>query len=151
MKKLVIICICFLALSCDKSTEHPEEVKNLLSKISVLEQQNKILQDSLSRNEEEFLKSQILLGISDDAVLKVGKKNNIVMLLQTYGRKIPKYEIFRIENGKEIKIGENDGTRFNVEFIPKSLNDNRPDFFIKIPYYGEIIKIQSALFLEVEN
>jgi hypothetical protein len=123
----------------------------LLTKISTLEAQNKILKDSLQRNEEEFLYSQILLGISDDAVLKVGKKNNIVMLFQTYGRKLPKYEIYRIEDGKEFKVGENDGTRFNYEFIPKSINDNSPEFSIKIPYKGKIITIPGKLMLEVEN
>ena len=75
-----------LVLSCNKSAENSLEVKNLLTKISTLEAQNKILKDSLQRNEEEFLYSQILLGISDDAVLKVGKKNNIVMLFQTYAQ-----------------------------------------------------------------
>ncbi len=140
-----------LVLSCNKSAENSLEVKNLLTKISTLEAQNKILKDSLQRNEEEFLYSQILLGISDDAVLKVGKKNNIVMLFQTYGRKLPKYEIYRIEDGKEFKVGENDGTRFNYEFIPKSINDNSPEFSIKIPYKGKIITIPGKLMLEVEN
>lgn len=140
-----------LALSCTKSTENPQELENLLNKISTLEEQNKMLKDSLQRNEEEFLYSQILLGISDDAVLKVGKKNNIVMLFQTYGRKLPKYEIYRIEGNKEIKVGENDGTRFNYEFQPKSIHDNSPEFSIKIPYDGKIITIPGKLLLDVEN
>lgn len=140
-----------LALSCNQSTENPQELENLLNKISMLETQNKILKDSLQRNEEEFLYSQILLGISDDAVLKVGKKNNIVMLFQTYGRKLPKYEIYRIKGDKEIKVGENDGTRFNYEFIPKSIHDNSPEFSIKIPYNGKIITIPGKLLLDVED
>jgi hypothetical protein len=99
----------------------------------------------------KFLSSQILIGISDKPILKVGEKNNIVMLLQTYGRKLPKYDIYRIEDGKEIKVGENDGTRFNYEFIPKSISDNSPQFLVKIPSNGKIITIPSKLFLNVQN
>lgn len=151
MKKLLIITISFLALSCNKSIENSQEVANLLNRISHLEAQNKMLQDSIERNEQEFLTSQILIGISDNPFLKVGKKNNIVMLLQTFGRKLPKYEIFKIDDGKEIKVGENDGTRFNYEFIPKSINDNSPQFLVKIPYNGRIIPVPGHLVLDVEN
>lgn len=140
-----------LALSCTKSTENRQELENLLSKISTLEEQNKMLKDSLKRNENDFLSSQFLLGISDEAVLKVGKKNNIVMLLHTIGRKIPKYEIYRIQDSIETKVGENDGTKFNYEFIPKSIKDNRPEFLLKVPFDGQIIRIQAQLLLEVEN
>jgi hypothetical protein len=73
------------------------------------------------------------------------------MLLQTFGRKLPKYEIFKIDDGKEIKVGENDGTRFNYEFIPKSINDNSPQFLVKIPYNGRIIPVPGHLVLDVEN
>lgn len=140
-----------LTLSCNQSTENPQELENLLNKISTLETQNKILKDSLKRSENDFLSSQVLLGISDGAVLKVGKKNNIVMLFHTIGRKIPKYEIFRVEDGREVKVGANDGTKFNYEFIPKSIEDNSPQFLVKIPYDGEIIRIQAQLLLDVEN
>jgi hypothetical protein len=151
MKKLLIITISFLALSCNKSIENSQEVANLLNRISHLEAQNKMLQDIIERNEQEFLTSQILIGISDNPILKVGKKNNIVMLLQTFGRKLPKYEIFKIDDGKEIKVGENDGTRFNYEFIPTSIIDNSPELLVKIPSNGKIITIPSKLFLNVQN
>lgn len=151
MKKLFIITVSLVALSCNKSTENPQELENLLHKISALEIQNKILQDSLKRNEEEFLFSQMLIGIPDEPIFKVGKKNNVVMLLHTYGRKLPKYEIYRIEGDKEIKVGENDGTKFNYEFIPKSIKDNRPEFLLKVPFDGQIIRIQAQLLLDVEN
>ena len=142
MRKLLIIIFSVLTLSCDKQTENPQELEKLITRISTLEAQNKILKDSLKYSEGDFLTSQMLIGISDNAILKVGKKNNIVMLLQTYGRKLPKYEIFRKVDGKEIKVGENDGTRFNYEFIPKSISDNKPSFLLKIPYEGKIISIQ---------
>jgi hypothetical protein len=151
MKKILIITICIITLSCNKSQEKPIELESLITKISILEEQNKKLEDSLSKIEEEFLFSQILLGISDKQTLKVGEKNNIVMLLQTFNRKLPKYEIFRIENGKEIKVGEDDGTRFDYEFIPKSIDDNSPEFLLKIPYNGKIIKIPGKLILNVKK
>ncbi|WP_264550238.1 hypothetical protein [Flavobacterium sp. N2820] len=151
MKKILIITICIITLSCNKSQEKPIELESLITKISILEEQNKKLEDSLSKIEEEFLFSQILLGISDKQTLKVGEKNNIVMLLQTFNRKLPKYEIFRIENGKEIKVGEDDGTRFDYEFIPKSIDDNSPEFLLKIPYNGKIIKIPGKLILDVKK
>ena len=140
-----------LALSCTKSTENPQDLEKLLNKISALEIQNKILQDSLKRNQEEFLFSQMLIGIPDEPIFKVGKKNNIVMLLHTIGLKIPKYEIYRIQDGIETKVGENDGTKFNYEFIPKSIKDNRPEFLLKVPFDGQIIRIQAQLLLDVEN
>lgn len=143
--------ICTITLSCNKSQENEKELESLITKISILEEQNKKLEDSLSKVEEEFLFSQILLGISDKQTLKVGEKNNIVMLLQTFNRKLPIYEIFRIENGKEIKVGENDGTRFDYEFIPKSIDDNSPEFLKKIPYNGKIIKIPGKLNLDVKK
>ena len=151
MKKILIITICIITLSCNKSQEKPIELESLITKISILEEQNKKLEDSLSKIEEEFLFSQILLGISDKQTLKVGEKNNIVMLLQTFNRKLPKYEIFRIENGKEIKVGEDDGTRFDYKFIPKSIDDNSPEFLLKIPYNGKIIKIPGKLILDVKK
>lgn len=120
-----------------------------MTKITLLEEQNKKLKDSIIKTEERFLLSQILIGIPDDVTLKVGKKNNIPMLLQTFNWKLPKYEIFRIIDSKEVKIGENDQTRFEYEFIPKSVKDNEPEFLVKIPYNEKIIQIPGKLILDV--
>jgi hypothetical protein len=138
-------------LSCNKPPENKKDLQNLIAKVSMLEEQNQKLKDSLSKSEAEFLYSQILIGISDSKTLKVGKKNNVVMLLQTYNKKLPKYEIYRIEDGKEVKVGENDGTRFDYEFIPKSVEDNSPEFLIKLPFNGQTIKIKAKLILDVEK
>jgi hypothetical protein len=151
MKKILFIAICLTVLSCSKSSESSLEVATLLAKISTLEEQNKILKDSLESSEATFVYSQILIGISDKPVLKVGEKNNIAMLLLTQGRKLPKYDIYRIEDGKEIKVGENDGTRFDYEFIPKSIKDNSPQFLVKIPYNGRVIPIPGQVRLDVKN
>jgi hypothetical protein len=138
-------------LSCNKPPENKKDLQNLIAKVSMLEEQNQKLKDSLSKSEAEFLYSQILIGISDSKTLKVGKKNNVVMLLQTFNKKLPKYEIYRIEDGKEVKVGENDGTRFDYEFIPKSVEDNSPEFLIKLPFNGQTIKIKAKLILDVEK
>jgi hypothetical protein len=151
MKTLLITTICILLLSCNKPAENTQTIDNLQKRVSVLEKQNRKLKDSLSKNEAEFLYSQILIGIPYKYKQKVGKKNKIAMLLQTFEKKLPKYEIFRVINGKEIKVAESDQTRFDYEFIPKSVEDNRPDFLIKIPYNGKIIKIPGGLILDVEK
>lgn len=61
------------------------------------------------------------------------------MLLKTYDKALPKYEIYRVENGKEIKIGENNKTRFDFDFIPKSVKDNSPEIFITFKYNGKTL------------
>ncbi|WP_379825975.1 hypothetical protein [Flavobacterium notoginsengisoli] len=97
------------------------------------------------------MNSQILIGVPDVETIKVGKKNNIVMLFQTFDKKLPKYEIYKIEGKKEIKIGENNKTRFNYEFIPKSVNDKQMHLLVKIPYDGKIIEIQNSMSFNVKN
>ncbi|MFD2940951.1 hypothetical protein ACFS3A_12960 [Flavobacterium notoginsengisoli] len=147
MRKIIFIIICITLFSCNNSNQE----KTLLDKISQLENENKSLKDSLSKNERDFLNSQILIGVPDVETIKVGKKNNIVMLFQTFDKKLPKYEIYKIEGKKEIKIGENNKTRFNYEFIPKSVNDKQMHLLVKIPYDGKIIEIQNSMSFNVKN
>ena len=124
----------------------------LNAKITDLEKQNKQLKDSISKTEETLLMSQILIGVPDEQVLTVGKENNIVMLLQTFNVELPKYEIYKIENGKEIKIGENNQTRFDYKFIPKSINDNEIELLIKVPYKGRVLEIPGKMVnLSIKN
>ena len=122
-----------------------------MDKISQLENENKNLKDSLSKNERDFLNSQILIGVPDVETIKAGKNNNIVMLFQTLDKKLPKYEIYKIEGKKEIKIGENNQTRFNYNFIPKSIDDNKIHLLVKIPYEGKIITIHNSMSFNVKN
>ena len=145
MKKLLIIIVSVLALSCDKQTENPQELEKLLTKISTLEAQNKILKDSVSSIDEEFLNSLRLLGFADNPIIKVSERTNVVMLLQSYNQKIPKYEIFKIDGDKEIKIGENDRTIFNIDFIPRSIEEDSSKILLKIPHKGKIITIKGVL------
>ena len=145
MKKLLIIIVSVLALSCNNPTENPQELEKLITRISTLEAQNKILKDSLSSIDEEFLNSLLLLGFADNPIIKVGEKTNVVMLLQSYNQKIPKYEIFKIDGNKEIKIGQNDGTIFNIDFIPRSIEEDSSKILLKIPHKGKIIEVGGVL------
>jgi len=141
MKIKILIClILFSTLSC-KNTDESITVKKLSAQIDKLEATNKTLRDSLSNYEEEFLYSQILLGISDDCVLTVGKKNRVAMMFHTYKRELPVYDIYKIERGKEIKIGSNNNTDFNYDFTPKSIEDNELHLKVKLKYKNKVIEI----------
>ncbi len=151
MKKIFFVILCITLFSCNNSKYSSNDEKALLDKISQLENENKSLKDSLSKNERDFLNSQILIGVPDVETIKVGKENNIVMLFQTFDKKLPKYEIYKIEGKREIKIGENNQTRFNYEFIPKSIDDNKMHLLVKIPYEGKIITIQNSMSFNVKK
>jgi hypothetical protein len=151
MKNIFLILIVMLLISCNNSDENKSREVELKKQISDLKNQNKILKDSLDDYEENFLRSQILIGIPDDIVLTVGKKNNVVMLFQTFNVKIPKYEIFKIEGEKRIKIGTNNKTRFDYEFIPKSIDDNKIDLIVKIPFNNETIEIPAGLWVPLKE
>ena len=151
MKKLIIITTCILLISCNKRLKKSKEIENLLERISLLEKQNNKLKDSISQSERDHLNSTFLIGIPYNQILKVGKKDSINMLLHSSLKKIPKYEIYRIEDKKEVKIGENDKSKFTFDFTPKSVKDNNPKLLLKIPSEGNIIKIQCELMLKVEK
>ncbi|RED24578.1 hypothetical protein BD847_1308 [Flavobacterium cutihirudinis] len=151
MKKVILLITCIILSSCNNSKYSSNEEKALFDKISQLENENKSLKDSLSKNERDFLNSQILIGVPDVETIKVGKNNNIVMLFQTFDKKLPKYEIYKIEGKKEIKIGDNNQTRFNYNFIPKSINDNKMHLLVKIPYEGKIITIQNSMVFNIKK
>ena len=102
------------------------------------------------KNGEEIMFSH-LIGIPETPKQKVGRKNKIVMLLHDFDRKLPKYEIFRVVEGKKIKVGESNKTIFDYEFTPTSTEDNRPEFLVKMPYRGKFIEIPGKLILDVEK
>ena len=149
-KPLLISAILFLTMSCNKPINNNND-GDLSSRVAELEKQNKMLRDSLTHYEESFLYSQILVGVPDVKEIKVGKKNKIVMLFQTFNKELPKYEIYKVEDGKQIKVGENNQTRFDYDFTPKSTKDNEVDLLVKLPYNGKIIEIPAGLIFEVKN
>ena len=150
MKRLAIITSFIFISSCTKTVENHQEIENLQNRISILEEENKKLKDSISQSEKDIL-FRYLIGIPETHKQKVGKKNKIFMLLHEFDRKLPKYEIFRVIDGKKIKVGENDKTKFEYEFTPTSTEDNSPEFLVKLPHKGRFIEIPGKLILDVEK
>lgn len=150
MKNCILISILFLlTLGCSDSNSN--KLDELLYENKKLQNQVQVLKDSLSDFEEDFLNSQMLIGIADETVLKVGKKNNVVMLFQTYNKKLPEYEIYKIEGNEKVKIGENNQTRFNVNFTPKSLEDNTLKLLVKMQYKDRPYVFQSEVNFDLKQ
>ena len=151
MKILIIALLMIFTLGCENFVPKQTAISQLNEKIKHLEKENKTLRDSLDDYEENFLYSQILIGIPDDYVLTVGKKNNIAMLFQTYNVEIPEYEIFKIEDEKKIKLGTNNKTSFDYEFIPKSMDDNKINLVVKIPFKNKTIEIPAGMIVNLKE
>ena len=150
MKNYILISILSLSVfSCRNS--HDEKIINLEIENKELKSQIEQLRDSLSDFEQEFLYSQILIGVADHTILKVGKKNNVVMLFQTYDRKLPEYEIYKVDGKEQIKIGTNNNTRFNYNFTPKSIDDKTLNLRVKMRYKGKVIEFPASMYFEVQK
>lgn len=153
MKKYILISIlALLAMSCNNANEQKDENPEVSLRIAELEKENKALKDSISQMEFDFLQSQIIIGIPDDEVLKVGKENNIKFILHTFDRKVPKYEVFDVTGGKQkSKIMTGDKTMFEYKFVPKSVNDNNLELMLKMPYGKRTFEIPAAVRFRVEK
>lgn len=152
MKKIfLLLAILVTIISCDSGRQESLELENLKNQISYLENQNKKLRDSLDQVEEMFLLSQIVIAIPDDEFLIVGKENNIPLLFQTYNTKLPVYDVFVIENDKQIRVGSGDNTRFDFNYTPKSLNDNEVEMLIKMPYKDQIFEFPVGFWFRVKE
>ena len=150
MKNYILITILVLfTFSCSKSNN--DEIDDLKKQNKKLQSQVAVLKDSLSNSESEFLYSQILIGIADETVLKVGEKNNVVMLFQTFNKKLPEYEIYKIEGNQKIKVGSDTNTRFNYSFTPKSLNDKNLKLLVKMHYRGKVIEIPAEMYFDLKK
>ncbi|RRJ92916.1 hypothetical protein [Flavobacterium macacae] len=123
----------------------------MTSKISLLEEENKLLKDSIKRNAENFLHSLHLIGIPHSKISKVGRNDSIAVLVHPFDIKLPEYEIYKIENNKKIKIENNNSTFFNYKFKPKSINDNRIKLVIKIPEKNKFVEINGDITIDIEN
>ena len=147
MKKIIYVICCLCILSCTNS-KHNSENRELQEKISKLESENKVLKDSISKAEEDFLLSQILLGIPENPVLKVGEKSDVSIIFHTYNRKIPKSDIYKIEGDTKIKIGSNDSTKFNYEFTANKIGLNKLNLLVKIPFKNRVIEIPAGMYFK---
>lgn len=139
----------FIALSCSKTND--KEYIRMKEQINQLESQIEVLQDSLSNYEKEFLYAQIIIGIPEQMIQKVGRKNEITMLFQTYDRKLPEYEIFKVEGEEKIKVGTGSNTRFTYNFTPKSIDDDKLELLVKIPVDGRSLEIPAHMTFKVEE
>ncbi len=147
MKKHILIYILsFVTIGCNDNNQ--KITKELEKKISELKEQNKKLKYSLSQAKEQDLRYRHLIGIPDGDI-KLGEKNRIVLLFQDF-KDIPKYEVFKIEGNKEIKIGTGEKTNFEYFFTPKSKTDNELKLKAKIPYEGEIIEIPGEMIFNIK-
>ena len=151
MKKILLTTLIIITLSCNKNDIEQEELKTLTEKITLLEEENKNLKDSIKKAEEDFLYSLNIVGIPLNKKTKVGKKDSIAVLLHPFGHKLPKYEFYKIEDNKKIKVNSNNSTFFNYQFKPKSTDDNKIKLFIKIPDKDRFVELNSEITIDVEN
>jgi hypothetical protein len=106
------------------------------------------LKISLSQLEQNSVVHRLLVGIPDGKI-EVGKKNRIVFILHDF-TEIPKYDIYKIEGNKEIKVGSNKLTSFDYEFNPKSKEDKNLKVKVKIPYKGKVFEIPGEMNVPIE-
>lgn len=151
MNKVIITVICSLFISCTFKSEQTEKIENLLDSISRIKRENSMLMDSILKIERENLYDTHLYSNAYSKTLKVGKKDSITMLFQPTSDRLPKYEIFKIVDKKEIKVGENNKSKFNIEYTPKSIKDNKLHILVKMPFDGEEIKFQCQVTFDVEK
>jgi hypothetical protein len=151
MKKILLTTLIIITLSCNKNDTEQKKLKNLTEKIYLLEEENKDLKDSIKKNKEDFLYSLQLVGVPYNKISKVGKNDSIAVLLQPFGYKLPKYEFYKIENNKKIKINNNNSTFFKYQFKPKSTDDNKIKLFIKIPDKDRFVELNGEIRIDVEN
>ncbi len=96
-----------------------------------LQKENSILKDSISKIKEEDWNYKMLVGVPEGK-LKVGKKNKIFFFIYD-SKELQNYDVYKIENKKEIKIRTEKFGKFSYEYIPKSEFENKVNLKIKIP------------------
>ena len=151
MRKITFILSLLILTGCKNFENDSKNLDTLLDEISDLKKQNKQLSDSLKNYKNDELIYQHVIGIPEKTSLKVGEKNRITFIFHDFDAELPKYEIFKIENEKEIKIGQNKKKQFDYEFIPKSLDENELNLKIKMPYNGRIIEFPAAMIFKIEK
>ena len=149
LKKICLVVLAISIVSC--TNDQSDEYQDILARNIQLEKENKILKDSLSDYQEDFIRSGTLVGIPDAYILKVGKKNKIKVLFHTFSRELPEYAIYKVEDSKEIKIGSNNKTHFDYEFVPKSIDDNELQLRVKIPVNNDTVVTPAFMRLVVEK
>jgi hypothetical protein len=152
MSRIALIFFSLLIFtSCNNSTEKTKEFEKLLIEISNLKKQNKKLANSLKNYQNDELYYQQIIGVPEKSTLKVGEKNRITFIFHKFEGELPNYEIFKVENKIEIKIGEDKKRQFDYEFTPKSIEENELNLKIKMPYEGRVIEFPAAMIFKIEK
>lgn len=138
--------------SCKKENNQNDLVK-LSERIVELEKENKKLKDSIEKNTERLKQSFHLVAIPYVDSFKVGRKDSIAMLIHPFVTDYPIFEIYKIVEGKEIKIGEDNKSSFTINHTPEDIQDNDPEYLVRFPDKEEKynVDIYGKLNLNVEE
>jgi hypothetical protein len=106
-------------------------LKKINAELQKLQKENTILKDSISKIKKEDWNYKMLVGVPEGK-LKVGEKNKIFFFLYD-SKELQDFDVYKIENKKEIKIRTEKFGKFSYEYIPKSELENKVSLKIKIP------------------
>ena len=141
-KHLHIILILVLIVACN--TKKNDGLKN---KISELEKQNAELKDSITTLNYKKISNSITIGIRDDSILKVGRREKIKFIFH-YPEKLFSYNVYTTDSiGSPDKLIKENLTKneFEYEFIPTKTGQETVEliavFNIKNQLYDEIIEV----------
>ena len=128
--RTIISVLLFLVftISCNNSNS---ELKKIDAQLKKLQNENLILKDSLSKLKEVDWEYRMLVGIPNGK-FKVGEKNKITFLLHSF-KELPKYDVYKVEDEKDVKISSENFSKFDYEYLPKSNSDNKVSLKIRIP------------------
>ncbi|MFH6970120.1 hypothetical protein [Flavobacterium petrolei] len=128
---IIISALLFTIITSSCKNSNSSELKEINEQLEILRNENALLKDSISKLKNDDLGDRQLIGIPEGK-LQVGKKNRIIFLLHS-NKTLPKYEIYTYDGNKENKIGDGNLSKFDYEFIPKSLEDNKIKLKVTFP------------------
>ena len=140
---IIVVLFVIFTVSCNKSISESEKIK---LELQTLQKENNLLKDSISKIIKESWNDKMLVGVPDGK-LKVGKKNKIYFFLYD-SKELEDYDVYKIENKKEIKIRTEKFGEFTIEFIPKSEFENKVSLKIKIQNKGVEIMNETTIPLQ---
>lgn len=110
------------------SSCNQQKISELNSEIAALKTQNKILEDSISKNELNNIYSFHILGTTKKKSLKVNEKAEINFVFG-YRNHIKNYNVYRLtgdkESVRELILENQNISEFKYSHIPTDITDNR--------------------------
>ena len=131
MKNRTIISVLLFLVFTISFNNSNSELKKIDAQLKKLQNENLILKDSLSKLKEVDWEYRMLVGIPNGK-FKVGEKNKITFLLHSF-KELPKYDVYKVEDEKDVKISSENFSKFDYEYLPKSNSDNKVSLKIRIP------------------